>query len=125
MENEEIMSETALSSQSQKPKLSRLAIVSVVFGVAGPCFFGIMWIVSFLSFHDLIMASPPMTSLFCCVVAWIVGLVSGVKSFRQIKDSGGQLAGREYAVAGISVSVLWMVLVLAGLVLPALHYVNS
>jgi hypothetical protein len=125
MENEETITETDADSQSQKPKTSRLAIMSMVFGILGPFFFGAMWIVSFLSFHDLIIASPYITTLFSCGVTWILGLALGMKSLERIKNSEGQLVGRGYAVVGISASAVWMILVLAALILPALYYVNS
>jgi hypothetical protein len=49
----------------------------------------------------------------------------GIKSLDLIEHSQGQLLGREYAVGGIVISAVWMVLILAALLLPALFYINS
>jgi hypothetical protein len=54
-----------------------------------------------------------------------VGLILGIKALERIERSEGRLLGREYAVGGIVISAVWMVLILAGLLLPALFYVNS
>jgi hypothetical protein len=122
---EEAVSEIDTDSQSQKPRISRLAITSLAFGVLGPFCFGAMWIVSLLSFHDLVVASPYIMTPFACGVAWILGIVLGMKSLEQIEKSEGQLVGKWYAMAGIFISGVWMVLILAGFLLPALYYVNS
>ena len=123
--NEEAISETDISRQDQKPQISVLAMMSMMFGILGPLTFGAMWIESSLSFHELIMASPLITALLPCGVAWILGLILGTKSLDQITNSEGQLAGKGYAIAGITISAVWMVLVLAVLILPALYSVNS
>ena len=64
-------------------------------------------------------------TLFSCGLAWILGLALGIKSLKQIDISGGQLIGKEYAMAGIAISAFWMVLILAGLLLPIIYYINS
>ncbi len=133
MESEETMSEvetvseTDANSQSQTPKTARLAIWSIVFGILAPFFCAPMLILLFygLSFRNLLIQSPYRTTSFSCVVAGILGLVLGLKSLEQINDSQGLLAGREYAIAGIAISISWILLILAVLFLPALYYVNS
>ncbi len=127
MENEEVISETGSNSQSQKLKTSRLAITSMVFAILGPFLFGPMLILLFygLSFYDLITQSPYIMTLFSCILAWILGLVLGMKSLGQIDNSQGQLVGRAYAIAGIAISLAWILSILGGLFFPALYYVNS
>ena len=123
MTMEETISEIDINSQGRKPKTSKLAVMSMVFGVLGPFFCGAIWIVSFNDFlkigNGFIMAA------FSCGFAWILGLALGAKSLEQVKSSEGQLVGREYAIAGIIISAAWMALIFVGLLLPALYYVNS
>lgn len=120
---EETISEIDINSQGRKPKTSKLAVMSMVFGVLGPFSCGAIWIVSFNDFlkigNGFIMAA------FSCGFAWILGLALGAKSLEQVKSSEGQLVGREYAIAGIIISAAWMALIFVGLLLPALYYVNS
>lgn len=127
MENEEFISETDSNSQSQKLKTSRLAITSMVFAILGPFLFGPMLILLFygLSFYDLITQSPYIMTLFSCILAWILGLILGIKSLGQIDNSQGLLVGRAYAIAGIAISLAWILSILGGLFFPALYYVNS
>ena len=127
MENEEVISETDSNSQSQKLKTSRLAITSMVFAILGPFLFAPMLILLFygLSFYDLITQSPYIMTLFSCILAWILGLVLGIKSLGQIDNSQGLLVGRAYAIAGIAISLAWILSILGGLFFPALYYVNS
>lgn len=127
MEREEVISETDSNSQSQKLKTSRLAITSMVFAILGPFLFAPMLILLFygLSFYDLITQSPYITTFFSCILAWILGLVLGIKSLGQIDNSQGQLVGRAYAIAGIAISLAWILSILGGLFFPVLYYVNS
>ena len=127
MENEEVISGTDSNSQSQKLKTSRLAITSMVFAILGPFLFAPMLILLFygLSFYDLITQSPYIMTLFSCILAWILGLVLGIKSLGQIDNSQGLLVGRAYAIAGIAISLAWILSILGGLFSPALYYVNS
>ena len=125
MVNEENISEIWSDILRQKTKISKLAVTSMVFGILAPFCFGAMWIVSFLPSHELITASRYIMAAFSYAVAWILGLVLGMKSLEQIKNSGEQLIGRAYAAVGISISAAWMVLMVARFLLPALYYVNS
>ena len=133
MENEETISEaetvseTDTNLQSQKSKTSRLAITSMVFAILGPFLFGPMFILMFygLSFYDLIIQGPYITTFLSCILAWILGLVLGIKSLGQIDNSQGQLVGRAYAIAGIAISLAWILSILGGLFFPVLYYVNS
>ena len=133
MENEETISEaetvseTDTNLQSQKSKTSRLAITSMVFAIFGPFLFGPMFILMFygLSFYDLIIQGPYITTFLSCILAWILGLVLGIKSLGQIDNSQGQLVGRAYAIAGIAISLAWILSILGGLFFPVLYYVNS
>jgi len=122
MEDAENINQTDTDSQG-RPKTSKMALASAVFGILGPLSAGAMWVVSFNKFLNL--GNPLIIGLFSCGLAWILGLVFGIKSLEQINNSEGQLFGKEYAMAGIVVSAVWMVLILAGLLLPALFYVNS
>jgi len=126
MEKEEVISEAGSNSQSQKLKASRLAITSMVFAILGPFLFAPMLILLFygLSFYDLITQSPYIMTLFSCILAWILGLILGIKSLGQIDNSQGLLVGRAYAIAGIAISLAWILSILGGLFFPALYYVN-
>lgn len=122
MVNGEIIneSETALQSRSET---SKMAIVSVIFGILGPFSAGIMWLTSQSQFldigHFLIM------SFFSYGIAWTLGIASGVKSLEQIANSEGQLHGKEYAIVGIVTSAAWLFLILVHFLLPAIFSVNS
>ena len=123
----ETVNETDTNLQSQKPKTSRLAITSMVFAIFGPFLFGPMFILMFygLSFYDLIIQGPYITTFLSCILAWILGLVLGIKSLGQIDNSQGLLVGRAYAIAGIAISLAWILSILGGLFFPVLYYVNS
>jgi len=123
MENEGAVNEIFAYTLTEKPKTSKLAVISLVFGMLGPCSGGAAWIASFNNFSTV--ENPLLIALFSCGLAWILGLALGTKSLKIIEDSEGQLLGREYAIAGIVISAVWMVLILAVLLLPALFYVNS
>jgi hypothetical protein len=123
MENEETTSEIDLDEIGQKPKTSRLAVTSLVFGILGPFSAGAMWVASINDF--LRLGNPKIIALFSCSAAWILGLILGLQSLKCINKSEGKLAGKEYATVGMTTSVVWMVVVLAALLLPTLFYVNS
>ncbi|MHC4061386.1 MAG: DUF4190 domain-containing protein [Planctomycetota bacterium] len=126
MENQETINLNEIYTADvlrREPKTSKLAVGSLAFGMLGPLSAGMMWIVSFSDF--LTVRSPLTVGLFSCGAAWIIGLILGIKSLDQIEHSQGQLLGKEYAVGGIVISAVWMVLILAALLLPALFYVNS
>lgn len=123
MVNEETMNEIFVAVESERPRISKLAIASTVFGLFGPFWCGAMWILSLNDFFAI--PSPHVVALFACGGAWILGIVLGKQSFEQIQSSEGQLIGREYAVVGIVISTAWMLLVLVVVLLPALHSVNS
>ena len=119
----EIISLMGVDSQCQKAKISKLAIASVIFGVSGPFFSGVMWVVSCNNF--LTTASPLVIAPFSCGVAWILGLVFGMRALKQIESDQGQLAGKEYAIVGIIISAAWMLLVFMAVFLPMIYAVNS
>lgn len=129
MENEatlgetQLVDETGIDSQPQEVKVSKLAVASMVFAILGPFSAGALWVVSLSEF--LSVGDPTIITLFSCSLAWILGLVLGIKSLEQIESGQGQLLGREYALVGIIVSAIWMILILAALLLPASFSVNS
>ncbi len=125
MENEETIGEIWSDILSQKTKTSKLAVTSMVLGILAPFCFGAMWIVSLLPSHDLITASRYIMAAFSYTVAWTLSLILGIKSLEQIQNSEERLVGRVYAIIGISISAVWMVLMVARFLLPALYYVNS
>jgi len=112
---------------------SKLAVMSMIFGLLAPVCFGAVWIVSLLLFylsscsssHDLIKAGQYIMIAFSYSVAWILGLVLGLKSLENIRNSEQHLVGKAYAFVGISISAVWMVVLIARFLLPALFYVNS
>ena len=114
-------------------KTSKLAVTSMVFGLLAPVCFGVVWIVSILSSylsshlssHDLITTGRYIMIAFSYSAAWILGLVLGLKSLEKIRNSEQHLVGRAYAFVGISISAVWMVVLIARFLLPALFYVNS
>ena len=120
---EETISEIYSNTESQEQRISKLAVASMVFGILGPFASGAMWILSFNSLFAI--RSPHIMVLFSCGFAWMLGLVLGQRSLEQIRNSAGQLVGREYAIVGIVLSTTWMLLVFVSLLLPALYSVNS
>jgi prepilin-type processing-associated H-X9-DG protein len=81
-----------------KPKTSGLAIASLILGIVGPCTVGL---------------------------ASIVGIILGIASLGRIGRSGGRMAGRGLAIAGIIVSGVGAVLgvpmlMLIAILIPAL-----
>lgn len=123
MENDVTLDQIYSDAPTQELKTSKLAVASLVFGILGPFSAGAMWLVSLIDF--LVIPNTMLTALFSCGLTWILGLVLGIKSLKQIENEKEQLLGKEYAIAGIVVSATWMVLILASLLLPALFYVNS
>lgn len=110
---------------NQKVKTSRLAVTSMLLGFLAPCCFFAVWIVSFFSSHGIITVGRYIMTAFSCSVAWILGLVLGMISLEQIRNSEQHLIGKAYAVVGISISALWIALLVVCFLLPALFYVNS
>ena len=131
MENEgtiseiEIASEIDIDSQAQKERVSKLAVASVVFGILGPFSAGFLWVVSLSYFLTVEKLGTGIITFFSCSLPWVLGLVLGVKALQQIENSQGQLTGREYALIGISVSAVWMILLLVALPMPAFFSINS
>ena len=123
MKNEEVVTYPCAEGLNAEPRTSMLAVASLVFGVLGPFSAGTMWIISFNDF--ITVANRVTVGIFCCGAAWILGLIFGVKSLEQINSGEGRLLGKEYATAGIVVSASWMILIVAGLLMPALFCVNS
>lgn len=123
MENEETLSQTYAGAQCHEPRISGLAVGSLVFGALGPFSSGVMWI---LTLNDLsTQRSPFMMVVFSCAVSWILGLALGAKSLVQIETSERQIAGREYAIVGMILSTVWMLVVFMSFFMPALYSVNS
>jgi uncharacterized membrane protein len=122
MVNDEIINESDATLQL-KSETSKLAIVSVVFGVLGPLSAGVMWLTSRSQFLNI--GSSLIVPFFSYSIAWILGLASGVKSLEQIKNSEGQLYGKEYAIVGVVTSAVWMFLILVCFFLPTIFSVNS
>lgn len=110
---------------NQNTKTSKLAVTSMVFGLLAPVCFAAVWFVSFLTSHGIITASRYILTAFSYSVAWILGLILGMKSLEKISNTEEHLVGRAYAFVGISISVVWMVWLIARFLLPAMFYVNS
>lgn len=133
MVTEETINDVISDIINHKIKTSKLAVMSMVFGLLAPVCFGVVWIVSllssylssYLSSHDLITAGRYIMIAFSYSVAWILGLVLGLKSLEKIRNSEQHLVGKAYAFVGISISAVWMVVLIARFLLPALFYVNS
>ncbi len=129
MVTEEAINDIFSNILNHNTKTSRLAVTSMVFGLLAPVCFGAVWIVSllssYLSSHDLITTGRYMMIAFSYSFAWILGLILGLKSLEKIRNSEQHLVGKMYAFVGISISAVWMVLLIARFLLPALFYVNS
>ena len=125
MENEEYISQIYSEVANREAKTSKLAVTSMVFGILAPLCFAAVWIISFLSFNGIITAGRYIMTAFSYSAAWILGLILGMKSLEQISNSEEELAGRAFAVVGISISAVWMIVLIARFLLPALFYVNS
>jgi len=123
MQDEEIIDENFMEAVSAEPRVSGLAIGSLIFGMLGPFFGGSMWV---LSFNDFIATKDGIAiGVFSCGIAWILGLILGAKSIEQIEGSEGRLFGKEYAVVGTVASAVWMILIVVGVLMPALFCINS
>jgi TctA family transporter len=110
---------------NQKAKTSKMEVTSMVLGFLAPCCFFAVWIVSFFSSHGIITVGRYIMTAFSCSVAWILGLVLGMKSLEQIRNSEQHLIGNTYAVVGISISAIWIALLVVRFLLPALFYMVS
>lgn len=122
MVNSEIINESDAILQSTS-ETSKLAIVSVVFGISGPFSAGIMWLTSHSQFLDI--GGSLIMLVFSYGIAWILGLAYGVKSLEQIENSEGQSHGKEYAIVGIVTSAVWLFSILVCFFLPTIFSVNS
>ncbi len=110
---------------NQKANTSKMAVTFMLLGILAPCCFFAVWIVSFFSSHGIITVGRYIMTAFSCSVAWILGLVLGMISLEQIHNSEQHLIGTAYAVVGISISALWIALLVVRFLLPALFYVVS
>lgn len=126
---EETINNTISDIINNKIHTSKLAVMSMVFGLLAPACFVIVWIVSLLSFYlssyDLLRTGRYIMIAFSYSGAWILGLVLGLKSLEKIRNSEQHMVGRAYAFVGISISAVWMIVLIARFLLPALFYVNS
>ena len=110
---------------NQKAKTSKMAVTSMVLGILAPCCFFAVWIVSCFSSHGIITVGRYIMTAFSCSVAWILGLVLGMISIEQIRNSEQHLIGTAYAIVGISISALWIALLVIRFLMPALFYAVS
>lgn len=101
------MSETGIDTQDQEPKISRLAIVSMAFGILG---------LFILAFKVVVVLYPYQIKVLFRNIAGllgIVGLVLGAVAFERIKKSKWVLKGSTFAILGIvftaSVLHLWLI----------------
>jgi hypothetical protein len=129
MVTEETINDVFSDILNHNTKTSRLAVTSMVFGLLAPVCFVAVGIVSlllsYLSSHDLFIVCRHVMIAFSYSVAWILGLVLGLKSLEKIRNNEQHLVGKAYAFVGISISAVWMVWLIARFLLPALFYVNS
>lgn len=114
---------------NQETKTSKLAVMSMIFGILAPLYFIAVCIVtllsSYLSVNGLITVGRYIMIAFSYSAAWILGLALGLVSLEKIRNSQQHLVGKAYAFIGIAISTLWMILLIARFLLPALFYVNS
>ena len=123
MNNTENATQDNNSSCPETPKLSKLALTSLVLAAMGPMSAGAMWVGSFNDFPDV--ANPQFVAIFSCGPAWILAVLLGTRALKVICQSQGRLVGREYALAAIVISAAWMIHVFVALLLPALFSINS
>lgn len=129
MVTEETINDVFSDIINHKIKTSKLAVMSMIFGLLAPICFVVVWIAtllsSYLSYDGSITVGRYIMIGFSYSAAWILSLMLGLKSLEQISNSEEHLVGRTYAFVGISISAVWMVLLIARFLLPALFYVNS
>ena len=126
---EETINNTFSDIINHKITTSKLAVMSMIFGLLAPICFGLVWIAtlisSYLSYDGLITVGRYILISFSYSAAWILGLMLGLKSLEKIRNSEQRLVGKAYAFVGISLSAVWMIVLIARFLLPALFYVNS
>jgi hypothetical protein len=125
MEIERNISDVFSDILNQKAKTYKLSVNSMVLGILAPCCFFAVGIVSFFSSHGIITVGRYIMTAFSCSVAWILGLVLGMISIEQIRNSEQHLVGTAYAVVGISISAIWIALLMVRFLMPALFYAVS
>jgi hypothetical protein len=106
------MSETDTNAQTQKPKTSKLAVTSLVFGLLGPI---VYFALTTEWFYELSLKEPlgvlGTISGLLCFFAGLMGILCAIASSGQIKNSQGHLVGRWYANMGFVISLLWTLFV--------------
>jgi len=105
------MSETEAKAQGQKPKISKLAIASLVFGLLGPLSYLAIKIISSRSDIYLMSSWLGAIGLFSLGFAWIPGLLFGAASIGLIKHRRGRLTGKKYANTGLLISTVWVIFI--------------
>jgi len=107
------MSETDINSKVQKPRLSRLAVWSLVLAIGGSLI-GVAFLLATLLltswlFYWIMIIGPAI--IFSFVGAWILSLIMGIAALAKIKESSGILKGRNLAIGGVVTSGAWLILV--------------
>jgi len=107
----EIMSETDINPQGQKPKISKLAAVSPLLSILGFCFLVLIlyWEDTYLKYFY----SPPFFyyeyGYLISGLIIIAGILIGVLAIKKVCNKGGILKGRGFATAGAVMGVVFLV----------------
>ncbi|MHC4462891.1 MAG: DUF4190 domain-containing protein [Planctomycetota bacterium] len=106
------MSEADINSKDQKPRLSRLAIWSLVLAIGGSligvALLATLFLTSWLIYWIMIIGPA---IIFSFVGVWILSLIMGIAALAKIKEVGGLLKGRGLAMTGAYVSGAGLTLV--------------
>lgn len=100
------MSETANNTKNSKPKISKLAIVSLLFGVLSLCTLGMVEPVGLCGYMSLSYVCV----LFALRLSAIAGLFIGILAIVKIKKSSGMLKGKGFALVGIASAAALLIL---------------
>ncbi len=107
-------------------RISRLAIVAMVFGIFGPlCGLAVSFIISFVQFGLALNFFPfslsPFDSLAIgYLISWLPAYLIGKKALCKIAVSNGSLRGIGFAKFSIKAAIVWAVLLPASLCLSML-----
>ena len=78
-----------------------------------------------MSLSDFLEVSNAVVIVVLSFLSPVLGLCFSVKALESIECRSDGLLGKDCAVTAAVISASWLILILAGVVMPALFYVNS